>query len=194
MDILQTYETTISSDSGTYSLTALVIPARTYGHLAPNGFSLHEVGEYLFEGKVEEIGRTHQIPMDRFVAMLASRQHDGPYPSDELLLFANYAATARIIPFEQSPLGADSLASIATSSVKAGTITLGATVGFLSAGPTPFLPITVPLGIVLCGASVSFAKWLEENRKPIWNRLLPPSPKRDQIPDRPRRRITFEDE
>jgi hypothetical protein len=93
--------------------------------------------------------------------------------SQALLEFCTQLAYARIIPWESSPLGAESLATLAASSVKAGTVTLGATVGFIAAGKTPLLLITVPLGIVLCGASVSFAKWIEENRSKVWSRMSP---------------------
>jgi hypothetical protein len=86
--------------------------------------------------------------------------------------FAEYVSYARVIPFEQSPLGAESLAAIAANAVKGGTVTIGATIGFIAAGPTSLLLITVPAGIILCGAAVSFSKWIEENRSVIWSKLL----------------------
>ena len=167
MEILQTYETTLTSADGRYSLTVLVIPARSYGSLENTEFALKEVSGYLFGTKM--ITPFPAVHPEMMMGVLTAPNIP---PDRNLQLFASYVTFARIIPFEQSPLGAESLASIAVSSLKAGTIGLGATVGYVAAGPTPFLLITVPLGIVLCGASVSFAKWLEENRKFIWNKLL----------------------
>jgi hypothetical protein len=191
MDILQTYETTISSESGAYSLTVLTIPARSYGYLSPEEDSLREVAAYLLESPLKEFpsSQSHMALADCILKIVSSQGWQG----DESNLFANYAIAARVIPFEQSPLGAESLSSIAVSSVKAGTIGLGATVGYISAGPTPFLLITVPLGIVLCGASVSFAKWLEENRAKIWGRLLARAAERPMQPHLRKSKITNPD-
>jgi hypothetical protein len=170
MDFIQTYETTITSPDNRLSATVLVIPARSF-RLAPldRKDSLELVANILFNAKLHDGTTVPYIDIQQFVKVFRSgesRDHE-----DEALQFATYVANARIIPFESSPLGAEALASIAAASVKAGPVTLGATVGFIAAGPTPFLLITVPLGIILCGASVSFAKWMVENRNAIWDRL-----------------------
>jgi hypothetical protein len=168
MEIFQTYETTIFSRDLDLGATVLVIPARSLrGGITPN---LHFAAESLFAAQLDPYGSERSyIDPQQFASMLS--QPMAARDAAETLAFASYVLTARIIPFESSPLGAESLASIAASSVKAGTVTLGATVGYIAAGSTPFLLITVPLGIILCGASVSFARWMEDNRNIIWKRL-----------------------
>ncbi len=177
LELLQTYETTIIDSSDYLSATFFVIPARSLRSDGHNPYDLQGVAAFL---SAEVRHETTFIDPNEFVQVLVPKhriESESPgqpinRPNHMDLAFANYVANARVVPFERSPLGAESLSSIAASSVKAGTITLGATVGYLSAGPTPFLLVAVPLGIVLCGASVSMAKWLEENRNRIWNRLL----------------------
>jgi hypothetical protein len=158
-----------------FSLSVLVIPARAYKAVPPD--QVRDFSGYLFEGGINWLDPVPQVRPDMILNVIGANA-----VAEEAQLFASYAASARVIPFEQSPLGAESLASIAVNSVKVGTIGLGATVGFLAAGPTPFLLIAVPLGIVLCGVSVSFTKWLEENRRKIWGKLLAQQPK--PSPDR----------
>jgi hypothetical protein len=92
------------------------------------------------------------------------------------IYFANYITNARIVPFESSPLGAESLSSICAAAHKGGSIGVGTYIGIIAAGSHgAFLLVTVPLGIVICGLSVSLARWLEENRKRIWERLIMPA-------------------
>ena len=168
MTFVQTYETTVSDPKSGLSASILVIPARSFGMGPLDGeFRLQWVAQSLFGGVVERTA-PYIEPYD-FANLIGSQI---PYSNvdDQLLEFSTYVANARIIPFESSPLGAESLSGI-SAAAKAGTVSLGATIGYIAAGPTPFLLITVPLGIILCGASVSFAKWMEENRNTIWAKL-----------------------
>lgn len=130
-------------------------------------FKLQWVAQNLFEVTLQKTA-PYIEPYD-FANVIGS-QPPNSYVIDELLEFSTYVANARVVPFEGSPLGAESLSSIAAAA-KAGAVGLGATIGYMAAGPTPLLLITVPLGIVLCGASISFAKWLDQNRNKIWNKL-----------------------
>jgi len=93
-------------------------------------------------------------------------------PSAEVIDFAAHIANDSVIPFEHSPLGAESLTNIASMAARVGGAGVGTAIGYVAGGPTPYLLITVPLGIILCGASFSLAKWLEENRNNIWKRIL----------------------
>jgi hypothetical protein len=175
MDFAQTYETTITEATARQSATVLVIPARSLGSTwGVDPGTLDEVAGNIFGGFLEPQGipdltaalvNVLSVPSD-----LESHGERRPQHLTETLAFANHIATAQVIPFEHSPLGAESLATIA----KAGAVPLGAWVGYLSisGGPPAFLLITVPLGIVLVGASVSFNKWIQENRKSIWNSIL----------------------
>lgn len=170
MDLPQTYETTIYDETGECGVTVLTIPARSFARRPPSEHSVEETARDFLGLSVEPLGDVLYVGPEMILRILpAEIKRLG---EKDAHFFATYVANARIIPFEQSPLGAESLANIALKSSRAGSIGIGATVGFIAAGPTPFLLIAVPLGIVLCGAAVSFAKWLEENRKPIWSRLL----------------------
>lgn len=71
----------------------------------------------------------------------------------------NEAAFGRLIPFQESPLDLHSLADLA---IKATGVGLGAYVGFVASGGTPLILITVPAGMILCGAAAGFGRALEE--------------------------------
>ena len=168
MDILQTYETTIASPNAGLSATIFVIPARSFRMGQLDGeFKLQWVAQTLFEVTLERTA-AYIEPYDFANVIGAQPLYSNVH--DDLLEFSTYVANARVVPFESSPPGAESLSGIAAAA-KAGAVGLGATIGYMAAGPTPFLLITVPLGIVLCGASISFAKWMEQNRNKIWNKL-----------------------
>jgi hypothetical protein len=62
--------------------------------------------------------------------------------------FAEYVVFAEVIPIEASPLSSKSLVSIAVS--------LGAKIGLIAGGGSPFVLLPVPAGIILCTAGVIF--------------------------------------
>jgi hypothetical protein len=177
--LTQTYQTTIADEENGHSATVWVIPARSLDRevqeLLGYGDRLHRVAETFFDAHVEYGAALPYITPAHLALVLGEpvliTNESIVKGSKGLAEFCTQLAYARIIPFESSPLGAESLATLAANSVKAGTVTLGATVGFIAAGKTPLLLITVPLGIVLCGASVSFAKWIEENRTKVWSKM-----------------------
>ncbi len=78
---------------------------------------------------------------------------------------AEYATMANIIPFESSPLSGESLGNL----VNIAGYGIGAYVGIVTAGSTPLLFITVPLGMIICGAAAGVARALEEGLK---NKIL----------------------
>lgn len=89
----------------------------------------------------------------------------------ELFSFAEQVAFTRLIPFEESPFDAHALASIvATGSGTA----IGAIVGYLAVGTMipPLLFVTVPLGMIICGAAAGVAKSLEEGLRSRILKLL----------------------
>jgi hypothetical protein len=63
--------------------------------------------------------------------------------------FAQYLAFAPLIPVEHSPLEGLSLDKI----VQTGGTGVGAYIGIVVAGTTPLLFITVPVGMIICGAA-----------------------------------------
>src|SRR5262249_29369501 len=82
------------------------------------------------------------------------------------LRFAEKVSFEPLIPFEGSPLTSESLAKLATTATGAG---FGAFVGFVAFGSGPLLLITVPAGMVICGAAKGIAQALEDGLR---DRLL----------------------
>ena len=62
--------------------------------------------------------------------------------------FAEYVAFSEAVPFEESPLKSKSLMTVA--------VMTGAKIGLIAGGATPFVLLTVPVGIILCTAGVTF--------------------------------------
>jgi len=75
----------------------------------------------------------------------------------ELLAFADQVSSQALVPFETSPLGPHSLADIGKMVSQFGP---GTMIGVVAAGHTPLVLITVPVGIVLCGAAAGVARAL----------------------------------
>jgi hypothetical protein len=166
MDIHQIYETTLFDETGKLGFSALTIPARSIRRQADYVPDASYIASDIFDAEITE--EPQYFSPDLIYNLIA---HGAQEVSEEnRRIFSAYIANAQIIPFEESPLGADSLASIALKAAKMGTVGVGTTIGILAAG-TPMLLIVVPLGIVLCGAAISFAKWLDENRNTVWNRI-----------------------
>jgi hypothetical protein len=87
-----------------------------------------------------------------------------------ILEFAEYLALAPIVPFEESPLIGSSLGAIFATGSAVGT---GTAIGFIVAGgPTPLLALTVPAGIIICGAAVGVAEGLQAGLRHRLTRLI----------------------
>jgi hypothetical protein len=99
--------------------------------------------------------------------------------SPDYLAFAEYITLAPLVPFEQSPLTGVSLGTIfATGSIGV----IGASLGLvLAGGPTPLLFITVPAGLIVCGAAMGVAEGLQQGlRRRLTRAIGGPEP-----PDEP---------
>jgi hypothetical protein len=177
MEFIQIYETTIISPKTDLSATVMVIPARTLGPEFEGRSNKIEYATRLLgipNFLLQEPTEAPLLSIGELARLLRPTNHrigDLPISANELD-FAGYVANAPIVPFERSPSGADSLINIAANTAKVGSLGEGASIGLVPGGHTPYILITVPLGIVLCGASFSLAKWLEENRNHIWRRLV----------------------
>jgi hypothetical protein len=98
-------------------------------------------------------------------ALLESDDAIPPEISD----FSKYLLHEAVIPFERSPLEGASLFNIVSHASGVG---IGAYIGFVLAGSTPLLLITVPAGMILCGAAAGAARGLEEGLHRRIERLL----------------------
>jgi hypothetical protein len=168
--VVQIYETTIADTTSDLSAHFVTVPARSLGG-----------SSYLFEGSdwpLETLGllRIADVPFGGVARSLAAclvsddveeflrrfRQgfeEETRHSSVQLpkpFVFAEYLTFARVIPFEQPSLSADSLGNILTAQ------------GHGEAGymyheetRTPLLAVAIPAGMVLCGSAPGMIRALE---------------------------------
>jgi hypothetical protein len=82
-----------------------------------------------------------------------------PNGDHDFLEVANKLVHAPVIPITQSPLNLSSLTEILKSGSGVG---IGATVGFFVGWGTPYLLVTVPAGMLICGAAAGISKALDK--------------------------------
>jgi hypothetical protein len=176
--VAQIYETTIADSASDLSAHFLTVPARSLGG-----------GSYLFhgtDGPLETLGllRIADVPFGGVARSLAAclisddaeefqrRFHQGfeeetshssvrlPKPFE----FAEYLTFARVIPFEQPSLSADSLGNILTAQVHG-------EAGYMYHEETriPVLAVSIPAGMVICGSAPGMIRALESGlRQRLW--------------------------
>src|SRR5262245_51923621 len=83
--------------------------------------------------------------------------------------FAEVIAFDEVVPVEHSPLKAEALATLVTKATGAG---LGAFAGFVAFGASPLLLVTVPAGMIICGAAKGVADALESGLRERLMELL----------------------
>jgi hypothetical protein len=169
-NVAQIYETTIADTASDLSAHLVTVPARSLGG-----------GSYLFEGSdspLETLGlfRIADVPfggVDRsLAACLVSddveeflRKFDQGFEEEtkhsstrlpKPFVFAEYLTFARVIPFEQPSLSADSLGNILTAQDhgEAGYM-------YHEATGTPLLAVAIPAGMVICGSASGMIRALE---------------------------------
>jgi hypothetical protein len=185
MAMLQIFETTMFSDSSSHAMHAVVVPKRSFVHhdytvnpakiigvLQLSKITLQPVAASNL-GPALAVLASPTVPANELIAHVTGMMQ--PVPPTTLLQqvltpadreFGEQMAYARWLPFEQSPLDLESISTLVTSATGAG---LGAYVGFVVAGPTPLLFVTVPAGMIICGAAKGLADALE---KGLRDRLL----------------------
>jgi len=169
-NVAQIYETTIADSASDLSAHFVTVPARSLG------------GEsYLFrgsDGPLETLGllRIADVPFGGVARSLAAcllsddaeefqrRFHQGfeeetSHSSVRLpkpFVFAEYLTFARVVPFEQPLLSADSLGNILTAQVhgEAGYM-------YHEATGIPLLAVAIPAGMVICGSAPGMVRALE---------------------------------
>lgn len=158
MELTQLYETTLAEAGLGLSFSVLVVPARSFpeGH-TPELPDLAGSLELDLQTGPQSVA---ELP-SAIVAVLRGEISQGSRAGEPEYEFAEAVAFDEVIPFEFSPLDARSLASIVTGSGAA-----GAAVGFVvGAGVPPLLLITVPAGMIVCGAAAGIAAALEQGLK-----------------------------
>lgn len=171
MDYLRLYETEVISDEG-LSFKAVSIPIHKLTDMSPEDIISElglkaidkvESGFYL-RAVVTAIVAENESDLSEWRSFKDSALNEKLKKNNKLYVYAlaEYVTMSRIIAFENSPLTGESIGNILTSGSA-----IGAYIGFVIAGqtPTPLLLITVPAGMIICGAASGIAKALEKGLK-----------------------------
>ena len=169
-NVAQIYETTIADTASDLSAHLVTVPARSLGGKS-----------YLFQGSdgpLETLGlfRIADVPFGGVARSLAAclvsgdveeflRKFDQGFEEEtkhsstrlpKPFVFAEYLTFARVIPFEQPSLSADSLGNILTAQDhgEAGYM-------YHEATGTPLLAVAIPAGMVICGSASGMIRALE---------------------------------
>lgn len=159
MELTQIYETMVAEPGLGLSFSVIVVPARSFpeGH-TPDRDDLASSLDLDWQVGLENVA---ELP-SAIIAILHGEISQGSRAGDPGFEFAEAVAFGDIVPFESSPLDARSLASIVTGSG----VAAGAAVGFVvGAGVPPLLLITVPAGMIICGAAAGIAAALDQGLK-----------------------------
>jgi hypothetical protein len=169
-NVAQIYETTIADTASDLSTHFVTAPARSLGGRS-----------YLFQGSdspLETLGllRIADVPFGGVARSLAAclvsddveeflRKFDQGFEEERRhasmrlpkpFVFAEYLTFARVVPFEQPSLSADSLGNILTAQThgEAGYM-------YHEATGTPLLAVVIPAGMVICGSAPGMIRALE---------------------------------
>ena len=169
-NVAQIHETTIADITSDLSAHFVTVPARSLGG-----------GSYLFQGSdwpLETLGllRIADVPFGGVARSLAAclvsddveeflRKFDQGFEEEtqhsstqlpKPFVFAEYLTFARVIPFEQPSLSADSLGNILTAQGRG-------EAGYMyhEESRIPLLAVAIPAGMVICGSAPGMIRALE---------------------------------
>src|ERR671913_562272 len=177
-NVVQIYETTIADTTSNLSAHFVTVPARSLGG-----------SSYLYQGSdwpLETLGllRIADVPFGGVARSLAAClvsddveeflrrfkqgfEEETRHSSAQLpkpFVFAEYLTFARVIPFEQPSLSADSLGNILTAQGHG-------EAGYMYHEETriPVLAVSIPAGMVICGSAPGMIRALESGlRQRLW--------------------------
>ena len=169
-NVAQIYETTIADTTSDLAAHIVTVPARSLGG-----------SSYLFEGSdwpLEMLGllRIADVPFGGVARSLAAClvsndveeflrrfqqgfEEETEHSSTQLpkpFVFAEYLTFARVVPFEQPSLSAESLGNILTAQGRG-------EAGYMyhEVTKTPLLAVAIPSGMVICGSAPGMIRALE---------------------------------
>lgn len=213
MSVRQLFETTVVDMDSAIEARFIVLPRRVLGQahvLSPKDTSdEHQDAriEFLLASlALRPLWRVSLGDLSDWVAMslaaatspelsdrlFSEREVLDPEDYSHMNSFAEELTFAPIVPFEESPLALDSLATIIARASSAG---LGAYLGFVVGGGSPLILITVPAGMILFGAAAGVARALQDG---LYERILAlirgtaPAPRLSPPKARRRRSMTKE--
>jgi hypothetical protein len=198
MQVIQTYETTISSNDGNRGIACLVVPVRSIPK-NESDFQGEDRARRIGLQPIERVSPS-QLPYAVAALIAASEQEANPLELYHKILQAPVSAASElvgietfqfaeeisclpVVPFEQSPMDFASFAEIYAT---AGAVGLGAYAGFVAAGSTALLFVTIPAGMILFGAAAGIALGLQNGLKERVRKWLsgePATDPGDTIPD-----------
>jgi hypothetical protein len=169
-NVAQIYETTIADTTSDLAAHIVTVPARSLGG-----------SSYLFEGSdwpLEMLGllRIADVPFGGVARSLAAClvsddveeflrrfqqgfEEEAEHSSTQLpkpFVFAEYLTFARVVPFEQPSLSAESLGNILTAQGRG-----EAGYFYHEVTKTPLLAVAIPSGMVICGSIPGMIRALE---------------------------------
>jgi hypothetical protein len=185
MELVRVYEATITDRQNGYAFTFMAIPnnsltssarmedLQTTDALAsllelqklqpvrPSLLAQAVAGMIQADEAPEEIQKAQVEAV--LAQVLQTPSQPGPHQAfkPELLTFAEQVTLTNVVPFEESPLGAVSLAAKAAAGYAKNPKVLGAFIGVLAGGFTPLLLVTVPGGIILCATASAIADQID---------------------------------
>jgi hypothetical protein len=208
MHLVQSYESVVRDNQTGLAARVMVIPRRSLSRPLPETATISGSTVLSIPGEAEhiittlgarEITRVHPDQLIPFVAGIVTGmpelsgsaigsdlQGARMFALDRLLSaerlpfspadleFAKALVEEPLVPFEQSPLGAVSLAGIA----RAGAVATGTYVGFIVAGSSPLLLITVPAGMIICGAAWGIGEGLRRRFESLLSTVPQEPPKK----------------
>ena len=179
--IAQIYETTIADTASDLSAHVVIAPARSLG-----GNSYQFQGS---EGPLETLGllRIADVPFGGVARSLAAClvsddveeflrrfqqgfEEETGHSSTQLpkpFVFAEYLTFARVLPFEQPSLSAESLGNILTAQGRG-------EAGYMyhEVTKTPLLAVAIPSGMVICGSALGMIRALEAGLRQVLVELV----------------------
>lgn len=174
MELLQTFETTVSDDNGTLALAFLVVPLRSMNVHNPSA-KPQDVHSALRLKAADRVTPA-SLPIALASLLVAEkgkhngleifRQAESEAPPPQVremvtvaLPFAERVCSLELVPFSESPLQAVALSKL----LEKGGTAVGVWAGWvLAAGHPPLLLLTLPAGIIICGAAEGVALGLKD--------------------------------
>jgi hypothetical protein len=170
--IPQLYQTVLFPPETSLGVTFITVPVRSFqdpsilsnSHLIRRNLDVEPIAtvdpENLLSVVSEYLAAVSEGSESLFLRPFQETSLRHPHlAADRYMQTARKLIDTPVIPFEQSPLTAESLGKLATRASGAG---LGAYIGFVLAGSSPWLLLTIPVGIVLMSAAVGTGKGLEK--------------------------------
>jgi len=158
MEVQQFFETTLVDSKTGHSIEMIVIPGVSQRLETQRGREEWTIRQ-METLRLKYIGNS-----DLNGAMSTLAHHLGGAGD-----FVTYCFYKEVVPFVSSPLRAEAIADIIK---KAGGVGFGAYIGCAVAGMTPYLFITVPLGMIICGAAAGVGSGLEKGLTQLLRRKL----------------------